>query len=348
MIRGALLLAGVGLAASAALWAAGYLQDPHAIDLSNRLAAPSSANPLGTDHLGRDLVTRLVWGAAPSLSVVAIVLAGGLGLGLLAGGIIALAPPPLRDGVEWLAKTALAVPTLVTALVLSAIFGAGILTVSAALLVTSWAPYALTIAALFDRIRGEVYWQASEALGAALPSAVRRHMLPNVWPALGGLAGADAGRAVILVASLGFIGLSADTGQPEWGAMIHEYRMFLFTEPRLVLAPILACTLVTVLLHGMLDRGSSQILSTNLIEMKAAARVIKELKLVAVCCSARWLGADKRRRTLNCLDSEGSNDDAGQQPWPQGRAWRARVLNHGPCCGTQRGGPVSRRPRSAE
>ncbi|MCY4319829.1 MAG: ABC transporter permease subunit [Alphaproteobacteria bacterium] len=230
------------------------MQDPHLIDLPNRLASPSTAHPLGTDHLGRDLATRLVWGAAPSLSVVAIVLAGGLGLGVLAGGVIALAPRPMRDGVEWLAKTALAVPTLITALVLSSIFGAGILTVSAALLATSWAPYALTIAALFDRIRGEVYWRASEALGATLPAAVRRHMLPNAWPALGGLAGADAGRAVILVASLGFIGLSADTGQPEWGAMIHEYRMFLFTEPRLVLAPILACTLLTLLLHGILDR----------------------------------------------------------------------------------------------
>ncbi|MEM7023598.1 MAG: ABC transporter permease subunit [Pseudomonadota bacterium] len=206
--------------------------------------------------MGRDLAARLVWGAVPSLSAVAIVLAGGLGLGMLAGGIIALAPPPLRDGVQWLAETALAVPTLVTALVLSAIFGAGILTVSAALLITSWAPYALTIAALSDRIRGEVYWQASEALGATLPSALRRHMLPNTWPALGALAGADAGRAVILVASFGFIGLSADTGQPEWGAMIHEYRMFLFTEPRLVLAPIVACTVVTLLLHVMLDRST--------------------------------------------------------------------------------------------
>lgn len=257
MIREALLIAGFGVAASAVLWAAGYLQDPHAIDLSNRLAAPSAAHLLGTDHLGRDLATRLVWGAAPSLLVVAIVLAGGLGIGLLAGGIIALAPPPLCDGVHWLTMTALAVPTLVAALVLSAILGAGVLTVSAALLVTSWAPYALTIAALFDRIRGEVYWQASKALGATVPSAVRRHMLPNAWTALGAVAGADAGRAVILVASLGFIGLSADTGQPEWGAMIHEYRMFLFTEPRLVLAPILACTFVTVLLHRMLDRGSS-------------------------------------------------------------------------------------------
>jgi len=207
------------------------------------------------DHLGRDLAIRLAWGAWPSLSAVAIVLAGGLGIGILAGATIAFAPPPLRDGVQWLAETALAVPTLVTALVLSALLGAGVLTVAAALLLTSWAPYALAIAALFERVRGEVYWRASEALGTPLPTAIRRHMLPNVWPALGALAGADAARAVVLVASLGFIGLSADTGRPEWGAMIHEYRMFLFAEPRLVLAPILACTGVTVLLHWMLDRS---------------------------------------------------------------------------------------------
>ncbi len=251
MIRLAILLA-LG-AALAALWAAGAFGDPHAVDLTNRLAGPSPLHLLGTDHLGRDLATRLIWGAMPSLMAIAIVLGVGIGLGVLAGGAIALGPAPLRDSTQWLAETALAVPSLVTALVLSAIFGAGILTIAAALLVTSWAPYALTIAALLDRVRAEHYWRASEALGTPLSAGLRRHLLPNAWPAIGALAGADAGRAVILVASLGFIGLSADTGRPEWGAMIHEYRMFLFTEPRLVLAPILACTCVTVLLHVTLD-----------------------------------------------------------------------------------------------
>lgn len=252
-----LVLVCIGFAAAACLSAAASLGDPHAIDLANRLATPSATHLFGTDHLGRDLATRLVWGALPSLSAVVIVLTGGLGVGILAGGVIALAPMPVRAGVQWLAEGALAVPTLVTALVLSALLGAGILTVAVALLVTSWAPYALSIAALFDRIRIEPYWDASQMLGATLTSSVRRHILPNVWPALGALAGADAGRAIILVSSLGFIGLSADTGQPEWGAMIHEYRMFLFTEPRLVLAPVLACAVVTVLLHVMLDSGES-------------------------------------------------------------------------------------------
>ncbi|PID61439.1 MAG: ABC transporter permease [Gammaproteobacteria bacterium] len=232
----------------------GVLGDPHAIDLTHRLAPPSRDHLLGTDHLGRDLATRVIAGGLPSLMAIGIVLVGGIGLGVTAGGIIAVGPPALRHGVSWLAETTLSLPTLVIALVLSALLGAGILTVAAAMLLTSWAPYALTVAALFDRIRGEVYWRASEAMGVTLPVAVRRHMLPNAWPAIAALAGADAGRAVVLVASLGFIGLSADTGRPEWGAMIHEYRTFLFTEPRLVLAPVLACALVSFLLHVGLDR----------------------------------------------------------------------------------------------
>lgn len=228
--------------------------DPHAIELTNRLANPSFEHPLGTDHLGRDLATRVIFGGIPSLMAIALVLVGGIGIGIIGGSFIALGSDPLRHTVSWLAETALAVPTLVTALVLSAVLGAGVGTVGLALILTSWAPYALTIAALFDRIRGEAYWQASEALGVALPAAVARHMLPNAWPAIGALAGADAGRAVVLVASLGFIGLSADSGRPEWGAMIYEYRMFLFTEPRLVLSPVFACILVCALLHSRLDR----------------------------------------------------------------------------------------------
>lgn len=175
------------------LWAIGGPADPHAVDLSNRLAAPSTHHLIGTDHLGRDLATRVVRGALPSVSAVFIVVAGGIGVGVLAGGAIALGPPLLRNTVSWLAETALAIPTLVSALVLSAAFGAGPMTVAAALLITTWAPYALTIAALFGRIRGEAYWRASESLGAPTCAAVQRHMLPNAWPAIGALAGADAG-----------------------------------------------------------------------------------------------------------------------------------------------------------
>ncbi|MGQ7843805.1 ABC transporter permease [Granulosicoccus sp. 3-233] len=232
--------------------------DPHAVDLQNRLSGASLTHPLGTDHLGRDLATRLAWGALPSLLAIGIVLTGGIIIGLLAGSCLSLGSGSLRHLVSWFAQTAITIPTLVTALVLSAAFGAGTLTIAMALLLTSWAPYALTIGALFDRIRAEPYWQASRAMGVPGYAAVYSHLLPNAWPTLGAMVGADAGRAVIVVASLGFIGLSADTGRPEWGAMILEYRMFLFTEPRLVLAPVAACAAVAFLLNTGLDRDATR------------------------------------------------------------------------------------------
>jgi len=230
--------------------------DPHAVDLSKALQEPSLTYWFGTDHLGRDVASRLIVGAQTSVFAIAIVLVSSIGIGILAGAVIAIGPKSVSASMRWLAETVLAVPTFVLALVLAALFGAGLMAIAAALVVNTWAPYALSLAALFDRLRSEQYWQASLALGSGLTGALQRHLLPNTLPVLGALAGADAGRAVILVASLGYLGLSADTGHPEWGSMIHEYRMFLFSEPRLVIAPIIATSALAFLLNRALDRDA--------------------------------------------------------------------------------------------
>ncbi|MBV6658662.1 MAG: ABC transporter permease subunit [Devosiaceae bacterium] len=247
MTIGLLTLLSVG-----ALW---QPLDPHAVDLQAPLESPSVEHWLGTDHLGRDVASRLLAGAQPSLLAIGIVLVASLGIGLSVGILIAFAPSAVSNVLRWLAETALALPTLIVALLLSALFGAGLIAISAALIVSTWAPYALAIAGLLERLRSEPYWTASLALGSSSWGAVRRHGVPNAWPMIGALAGADAGRAVILVASLGFLGLSPDTGRPEWGAMIHEYRLFLFSDLLLVLAPVCATALVALALNLALDRG---------------------------------------------------------------------------------------------
>lgn len=224
-----------------------------AVDLDAALAAPSLSHPLGTDHLGRDLAARLVAGAAPSLQAVAAALAGALGAGLAAGAAISLGPAWLRVGLEGLADLALALPTLVVALLLAAAFGGGPLVIGGALALTAWAPYALTVAQLCDRIRGEPYWYAARALGVGAVRGFRTHILPNIAPRIGALAGADAGRAILLAASLGFLGLGVDTSRPCWGGLVHEYRMFLFSHPRLPLAPVAAIALISLTLHLALD-----------------------------------------------------------------------------------------------
>ncbi len=238
--------AAIAIAAAGSLWPP---HDPEALDLDRVLASASAEHWLGTDHLGRDLAARLLAGAAPSLLAVAVALVATLGFGIAIGAIIALGGTAMRQATRRLAELALAVPTLVVALAIAAVVGAGPVTAALALAATAWAPYALVVAGLVERLTAEPYWRSAEALGVSRAAGMRRHLLPHLAAPLGALAGADAGRAVVLVASLGFLGLSGDTGRPEWGSMIHEYRLFLFDTPRLVLAPVVAIVLLSLMLH---------------------------------------------------------------------------------------------------
>ena len=247
-MRAALFLAVVATAAAALLWAPAVR-----VDLDLVLAPISPAHPLGTDHLGRDLLARMAAGLVPSLQAVAAALLGALGVGLAAGAAMSLGPGWLRAGLGWAADLALALPTLVVALILSAALGGGPLVIGASLALTAWAPYALTVAQMSDQVRKETWWLATRALGVDGVAGFRRHILPAIAGRVGALAGSDAGRAVILAASLGFLGLGMDTGRPCWGGLIHEYRMFLFSHPRLVLAPTLAIAALSLALHLALD-----------------------------------------------------------------------------------------------
>ena len=227
--------------------------DPHRVDLDGVLAPPSLDHWLGTDHLGRDLAARIAAGFAPAITVVTIALAGGLALGTAAGAVIARGSGIAAQAMRTAAEATLAAPTIVVALVLAAILGGGPLSIALALALTGWAPYALTIAGLSRRVMAEPYWRAALALGADPVHGFRAHLLPNIARPLAALAGADAGRAILLAAALGFLGLAADTGKPDWGMMIAEYRLLMFTAPRLVLAPAVTIALLSLALHLLLD-----------------------------------------------------------------------------------------------
>lgn len=236
----------------AAVLLAGHVTgDPDAIDLVTRFAPLSPSHPLGTDHLGRDLAARLVAGAGTGLAVVALTTAFGLVAGVVLGTAMRLVPSRLGAALRRLCDLALAVPTLVAALALSALFGATPTVIALALALTGAAATAHVADTLIAAATVQPHVRAARALGATPAHILRRHLLPEVAPALLLLQGYHAARVLLSWSALTFLGLGGDTSRPDWGAMVWEYRLFLFDHPHLPLVPaaaigVLAWTLARI------------------------------------------------------------------------------------------------------
>lgn len=241
------------LAVVCAIWAP---FDPGALDLGNRLGAPSWRHPLGTDHLGRDLLSRMMVGAAQTLGVVGVVAAAWIGLGTLIGMAAAVRRGWLAALLLRAAEFATITPALIVAMVLTALLGFDGLTAGLALGGTGWGPFALLAHGLARRVLGEPYAQAARALGAGDRRLAFRHVLPAILDTQLAFLSAKIGRIVMAYAALAFLGLGIDIGRPDWGAMIFEYRLHAVDHPRLILAPGLAVVLCCIALRAALLGGA--------------------------------------------------------------------------------------------
>lgn len=227
--------------------------DPDAVNVLLRHAPPSLAHPLGTDHLGRDLASRLlVAGWRTALVVLAVATIGFVG-GALLGTAAAILGGWREQAVLRVAEMFIVVPTLVWALTAAAIFGLSPLTAGLALGLAGVGPYALMSNSLTHRALGMAYVHAARALGSSAPRLMLRHVMPNTLPLLFAHVGSQAGQSVVAYAALAFIGLGADPSKPDWGSMLYEYRMFVFDDPWLMIWPGLAIATVTLLLNLSFD-----------------------------------------------------------------------------------------------
>lgn len=249
----------VALAAlAAALLVAALLPlDAVGNDLANRFAPPSWAHPLGTDHLGRDVLARLAAGTRLSVgsTVVAVGLCASLGtvLGLLAGYRGGFAAQALNRVVDVL----VAVPSIVLALVLTTLLSPGTTTLLVAVVATGWTPFARLALGLTVREAGTDYVRSATALGAGPARIVFRHVLPNAIRPLTAHAFLRFAATLLTIAGLSFLGLGPQPPTPEWGAMLDEARPYLFLRPGLVLAPaaaIVGVALVVTLAGRALER----------------------------------------------------------------------------------------------
>lgn len=247
-------LAVVGLVVLAALWpqllAPG---DPTAVAPAQAYAPPSTSAVFGTDASGRDVYTRVVHGAGQSLGIGAAATGIGISLGLVLGFAAALGPRWLDAVLSRVIEVLFALPSLVLALLLVAVLGAGVRASVLAVGLATAPGYARILRARAQSVTRSAYVQAARLEGVAAPAAFVRHVVPNtVWP-LVAVATLGIGQAIVWVSALSYLGLGALPPSPEWGAMLNAGRLHITTAWWLTVAPGLAIT-VTAASLTMLGR----------------------------------------------------------------------------------------------
>jgi peptide/nickel transport system permease protein len=216
-------------------------QSPNSIDLLHRLQSPSAAHWAGTDELGRDILSRLLFGARLSLAVSVSVVTVSLALGLAIGGLAGYLGGWVDTALTTFAmNTFLALPGILLAIAFAAFLGSGFSNLVLALAIGGWAGYARLVRAQVMAVRDREYVDAARALGASGLRIFFRHILPNIVQPILVQAAIGMAGVILAEATLSFLGLGIPAPAPSWGAMLNDARSHLFDSPHLVLFPALA------------------------------------------------------------------------------------------------------------
>jgi peptide/nickel transport system permease protein len=225
-------------------------RDPIQNDLARSLQAPFQAGaPLGTDHLGRDILTRLLYGARVSL-VVAVVAVGISGLlGVLLGLLSGFYGGPVDSAIMAVADVQLSFPFLLLVVSVVAILGPGLVNVVLVLGVTGWVAYARIVRSTVLGLRGAEFVVAVRAAGARDRRVLLRHILPNVLSPILVVATFSVAQMIVWEAGLSFLGLGVQPPTPTWGGMLSDGRQYLATAWWIATFPGLAIMLVVLCLN---------------------------------------------------------------------------------------------------
>ena len=211
--------------------------DPNNVMLEMKLQSPSGAHWLGTDHLGRDILSRLIYGAQVSVGTVSAIIACILVLGFLVGCFSGYAGGKIDAFLMRLCDVFLTFPTFILAMFLIGILGTGLTNVVIAIVLTHWAWYARLIRGFVLSMKNREYILAARVSGTPRVKIVLRHIVPPVFAQLVILATLDIGHMMLHVSGLSFLGLGVAPPTPEWGVMINDARQFLWTNPGLIVYP---------------------------------------------------------------------------------------------------------------
>jgi peptide/nickel transport system permease protein len=249
--RNRLAMAGlviVGVLLVVAAFAPGIApHDPLAQDLSRRLLPPGTpGNLLGTDDFGRDILSRIIFGARITLYIIALVAVTAPALGLLIGTVAGYFGGWVDATLMRLTDIFLAFPRLILALALVAVLGPGIENAVLAIALTAWPPYARVARAETLTVRSSDYIAAIRLQGASAPRIIAGHVVPMCLPSVIIRVTLDMAGVILIAAGLGFLGLGVLPPTPEWGLMISSGRKFLFEQWWVATMPGLAIFIVSL------------------------------------------------------------------------------------------------------
>jgi peptide/nickel transport system permease protein len=230
-LLGGILVVGAALVALFAPLVAPH--DPFGINLLARLKPPAWVEggswefPLGTDNVGRDVLSRMIWGSRVSLAV-------GLGavvVGAVAGSLVGLLSGYFGGWVDavlsWLIDVQLSFPFTLLAIFLLATFGGGFLPVVLVLALATWVNYGRVVRGQVMAVRGQDYVEAARAVGVPTSRILRRYIIPNALSPIIVVASFSMAQAILAEAGLSFLGVGVDTATPSWGTMLNDGRDYL-------------------------------------------------------------------------------------------------------------------------
>ena len=248
--RAALLAIAVLVAAAIlAPFIAPYAAD--ALDLANRRGAPSMAHPFGTDELGRDLLTRVLFGARVSLAIGLISALVSVLIGLCVGAIAGAAGGWIDELLMRATDAMLCIPRLPLLMMLAATVQPSVPMLVLLVGLVSWMETARAVRADVQSIRQRDYIAAARAVGASAPRIVARHVIPGVLPVVAVASTLAVGRGILLESALSFFGVGVQPPTPSWGNMLYQAQTTMTSEPWLAVFPglmifltVLACNAI--------------------------------------------------------------------------------------------------------
>ncbi|AJF72899.1 MULTISPECIES: ABC transporter permease [Raoultella] len=258
---GGFIVALIVLGALFAPWLSHY--DPYDQDLLNILSAPSAEHWLGTDDYGRDIFSRIIYGARISLIEVVVSVALSLAMGLPLGIMAALCGKSVDHIIMWIMDVIFAFPGIVLAILLVSVLGAGLINMLLAIAIFSVPVYARLSRNLTLGIKNMEYMEAARALGIGYRRQIIHYILRNTLGPITVQATLTGGSVILAAASLSFLGMGVQPPMPEWGTMMSDGRNFLGISLGISLWPGLAIVL-SVLGFNILGDGLRDLLDTRL------------------------------------------------------------------------------------